>query len=181
MLFSQKLESLCKDNGISITKLAGTLGYSSSAGNTWRRSKGLPRNSTLKKMADYFGMTTDELLEGVGVEMPVNYDSIDTSAFNQQIWQTMLARNNHDEHKAIDDYLNFEKAQAQDALDGNMIHYNHGGIENTTAPVNVSNSEATLSAQEIELVSMFRKLGVIKQAQLLVKAAELLESESKTS
>ena len=89
MLFIQKLESLCKGNGISITKLAETLGYSSSAGNTWRRSKGLPRNGTLKKMADYFGITMEELLEGV--DAPIDYDSIDTSTFNQQVWQTITS------------------------------------------------------------------------------------------
>ncbi len=180
MLFSQKLESLCKDNGISITKLAETLGYSSSAGNTWRRSKGLPRNSTLKKMADYFGMTTDELLEGVGVEMPVDYESVDTSAFNQQIWQTILARNNYNEHKAIDAYLNFEKAQMQDAMNGNVIHDNHGVIGNASAPVNISNDGATLSAQETELLNAFRKLGVMEQAQILVKTAELLRESKKS-
>ena len=176
MLFIQKLESLCKGNGISITKLAETLGYSSSAGNTWRRSKGLPRNGTLKKMADYFGITMEELLEGV--DAPIDYDSIDTSTFNQQVWQTILAQNNHNEHKAIDAYLNFEKAQMQDAMNGNVIHDNHGVIGNTNAPVNISNDGASLSAQETELISMFRKLSVIKQAQLLVKAAELLDSES---
>ncbi len=180
MLFSQKLESLCKDNGISITKLAETLGYSSSAGNTWRRSKGLPRNSTLKKMADYFGMTTDELLEGVGVEMPVDYESVDTSAFNQQIWQTILARNNYNEHKAIDAYLNFEKAQMQDAMNGNVINDNHGVIGNASAPVNISNDGATLSAQETELLNAFRKLGVMEQAQILVKTAELLRESKKS-
>ena len=131
-------------------------------------------------MADYFGMTTDELLEGVGVEMPVDYESVDTSAFNQQIWQTILARNNYNEHKAIDAYLNFEKAQMQDAMNGNVIHDNHGVIGNASAPVNISNDGATLSAQETELLNAFRKLGVMEQAQILVKTAELLRESKKS-
>ena len=176
MLFIQKLESLCKDNGISITKLAETLGYSSSAGNTWRRSKGLPRNGTLKKMADYFGITMEELLEGVNT--PIDCTNIDTSAFDQRVWQTILAQNNFDERKAVEAYLNFEKAQMRDSMNNSVIHDNHGVIGNANAPVNISNGDATLSAQETELISMFRKLSVIKQAQLLVKAAELLDSES---
>jgi transcriptional regulator with XRE-family HTH domain len=56
MSFYEKLEQLCKNNGITVTSLANELGYSSSAGTTWKKSKGLPRNSTLKKVSDYFGV-----------------------------------------------------------------------------------------------------------------------------
>lgn len=56
MSFYEKLENLCKNRGITVTSLANELGYSSSAGTTWKKSKGLPRNSTIKKIADYFGI-----------------------------------------------------------------------------------------------------------------------------
>lgn len=176
MTFSQRLDSLCKEAGTTATRLGIDLGFSKSAGSLWKNSTGLPRNSTLKKIADYFDMTVDELLENV--DTPVDYDSIDTSAFNQQVWQTFLTQNNYNEHKAIDAYLRFEKAQMQDAMNANVINDNHGVIGNTNAPVHITNSENTpLTEQEAELLNLFRKMSVLKQAQLLVKAAEMLDAD----
>ena len=73
MTFYQKIESLCKKRGITVTTLAANLGFSSSAGTTWKKSKGLPRNSTLKKIADYFEISVEELETGVSVA--INYDT----------------------------------------------------------------------------------------------------------
>ena len=178
MTFSQRLDALCKEAGTTMTRLGIDIGYSRSVGSVWKNSAGLPRNGTLKKIANYFGMTTDELLEGV--DAPINYNNVDTAAFNQQIWQTMLAQNNYDERKAIDAYINFEKAQMRDSMNNNVIHDNHGVIGNANAPVTISNNDATLSAQEAELIRAFRELGVMEQAQLLVKAAELLNAKVKS-
>ena len=122
-------------------------------------------------------MTIDELIEGV--DAPIDYDKVDTSAFNQQVWQAMLIKNNYDTHKAIDAYLNFEKAQYQDAMNGSVIHDNHGVIGDTNAPVSITNGNATLSAQEMELIALFRKLGVIEQAQIVMKVMELLDGKKK--
>ena len=65
MTFYQKLEMLCKNRGTTVTALATELGFSSSAGTTWKKSKGLPRNSTLKKIADYFEMNSKEKKKSV--------------------------------------------------------------------------------------------------------------------
>lgn len=65
MSFYEKLEILCKNRGITVTALANELGFSSSAGTTWKKSKGMPRNSTIKKITDYF-------------EIPVTYFSDET-------------------------------------------------------------------------------------------------------
>lgn len=179
MTFYQKLSNICYEKGTNVTRVATSLGFAASAGTTWKRMAGLPRNSTLKKIADYFGMTTGELLEGV--DAPIDYDKVDTSAFNQQVWQTMLIKNNYDTHKAIDAYLNFEKAQCRDAVNGSVIHDNHGVIGDTSAPVSITNGNATLSAQEIELVAMFRKLSVIEQAKIVMQVTEILDSKTKNS
>lgn len=56
MSFYEKLEILCKNQGITVTALANELGYSSSAGTTWKKSKGMPRNSTIKKITEYFNV-----------------------------------------------------------------------------------------------------------------------------
>ena len=176
MRFYDRVNTLCAGRGMSITALAVDLGFSKGTPTNWKTMTRPPRHDSIKKIADYFDMTVDELLEDV--DTPVDYDSIDTSAFNQQVWQTLLAQNNYNEHKAIDAYLRFEKAQMQDAMNGNVINDNHGVIGNTNAPVHITNSENTpLTEQEMELLNMFRKMSVLKQAQLLVKAAEILDAD----
>lgn len=59
MTFYEKLNNLCIKNGTSVTAVAVTLGYSSSASTTWKNSKGMPRPSTVKRVADYFGVPVE--------------------------------------------------------------------------------------------------------------------------
>ena len=59
MTFYEKLNGLCIKNGTSVTAVAVALGYSSSASTTWKNSKGMPRSSTVKKVADYFSVPVD--------------------------------------------------------------------------------------------------------------------------
>ena len=61
MTFHDRVNALCSENGISITKLALELGLSSSTPNNWRSMKGLPRAQTIKAVADYFGVSVDYL------------------------------------------------------------------------------------------------------------------------
>lgn len=170
MTFYQKLEILCKNRGTNITALTKELGFSSSAGTTWKKSKGLPRNSTLKKIADYFEITVDDLEDGI-----VDYDAINTDTFNQSVWLHLLEKHNYNEHAAIDAYLQFEDNQMRDAISyGNTVNDNHGIIGNANAPVTIMNGDIPLTDHEIELLNIFRKLSVVEQAQLLVKASEML-------
>lgn len=122
MTFYQKIEALCKNHGTTVTALASELGFSRSAGTTWKHSKGLPRNSTLKKIADYFGITIDEL--EFGVDVPIDYTKIDTSSFRQDVYAHFLKHNGNDETAAIKAYLAFEKAEYADATRSN-VNYTH--------------------------------------------------------
>ena len=62
MTFHDRVNALCAERGISITKLASELGFSSSTPNNWRDMAGLPRAKTVKAVADYFGVSVDYLL-----------------------------------------------------------------------------------------------------------------------
>lgn len=179
MTFYQKLDMLCKNQGTTVTALAVELGFSNSAGTTWKKSKGLPRNSTLKKIADYFNISVEELESGI--EMPTDYSKVDTSSFRQDVYAHFLEKCNGNEIAAIEAYLSFEKTEAEDAIKdrANYIQDNHGIIGTTHAPVAIMNDTNCLSEQETELVNLFRKLSVLKQSQLIVKAAEMLENEGK--
>ncbi len=60
-MFYKIVERLCMSKGISITKLSEELGLSSSVVTGWKNGAA-PRKSTLKKIADYFGVSPDYLL-----------------------------------------------------------------------------------------------------------------------
>lgn len=51
---------LCKKKGISIAKLENTLGFGNATIRGWGTSS--PNVDNLKKVADYFGTTVDDLL-----------------------------------------------------------------------------------------------------------------------
>lgn len=60
-MFWKNFEKLCTDRGRSPTAVVQELGLSSSAVTAWSRGS-VPRNSTLGKIAKYFGVTLDALL-----------------------------------------------------------------------------------------------------------------------
>lgn len=182
MTFYERVKSLCEQQGISITKLIGELGFSKSAATTWKASTNLPRPGTIKKVADYFGMTTDELKEGID---RIDYANVDTSSFNQPVFRHLLEQNGGDERKAIKAYFEFEKAQAQDALSERQTVFqnngeNYGMIGNAHAPVKIVNgSEHTLTDQEAEILRIFSELSLVDQSKVIVYAAELKEKGGK--
>ena len=54
------ISNLCRDNGISIAKLERELGFGNSTVRGWANSS--PTVEKLKAVADYFGVTVDDLL-----------------------------------------------------------------------------------------------------------------------
>ena len=73
MTFHDRVNALCAERGISITKLASELGFSSSTPNNWRDMAGLPRAKTVKAVADYFGVSVDYLK---GDDVAVNVETV---------------------------------------------------------------------------------------------------------
>ena len=62
MEFSEKLKELRSTKGISQAKLADDIHISRSAVAKWENGLGLPNDESLKMLADYFGVTVDELI-----------------------------------------------------------------------------------------------------------------------
>ena len=62
MIFS-KIESLCRQRGISVGGLERELCFGNATIRGWAKSD--PSASKLKQVADYFGVTVDELLTEV--------------------------------------------------------------------------------------------------------------------
>lgn len=62
MLLYNNILALCKQRGISITRLSVDIGVGNSAPTKWKRGA-LPRMDTLEKIADYFGVSVAFLLD----------------------------------------------------------------------------------------------------------------------
>ncbi len=62
MEFSEKLKELRNTKGISQARLADDIHISRSAVAKWENGLGLPNDESLKMLADYFGVTVDELI-----------------------------------------------------------------------------------------------------------------------
>lgn len=182
MTFYERVHALCRQRGTSVTKMVMDLGRSASTATTWKNMVERPRAETEKAVAEYLGITVDELNEGVEY---IDFDKIDTSGFNQPVFQHLLKKHKGSQKRAIKAYLNFEKAEAQDALSERATVFqnngeNYGMIGNAHAPVKISSgAERTLTEQEAEMLRIFSSLSLIDQSKVIVYAAELKEKGGK--
>lgn len=62
MGFYDCVKKLCKEKKISLAALAKEVGLSNSATTYWKHGS-VPKYETMKKIADYFGVTVEELLD----------------------------------------------------------------------------------------------------------------------
>lgn len=63
--FAEKLTRLCQDAGFAVTRLGDKTGIdvSRATANSWITRGSLPRPETMKKIADYFGVTVEWLTD----------------------------------------------------------------------------------------------------------------------
>lgn len=97
-MFYQILQSLCKQQGVKITNVVSELKISSGNLSKWKAG-GVPKGATLKKLADYFHVSTDYLL---GREAPAS--SSELSPEEQELLECYRQLNN-DGKKKMNDYL----------------------------------------------------------------------------
>jgi transcriptional regulator with XRE-family HTH domain len=60
-MFLEKFLNLCAKKGLSPNAVAKELGIASGTISEWKKGRS-PKNSTLKKLSDYFGVSVDYLL-----------------------------------------------------------------------------------------------------------------------
>ena len=60
-MFWKNFVSLCNAKGVSPNGVCADLGFSNATATKWKNGS-TPRGATLKKLADYFGISTDDLL-----------------------------------------------------------------------------------------------------------------------
>lgn len=81
MYFANKIKALRLAKGISQEELAAQLGYQRQTASQWERLGAVPRTEALQKLADFFGVTIDELL---GREVTAKTDAEKVSAKDQR-------------------------------------------------------------------------------------------------
>lgn len=62
-MFYDKYVALCSKKGVSPTTAAVQMGMSKGTPTTWKKLKTTPQAAQLKKIADYFGVTIDSLMD----------------------------------------------------------------------------------------------------------------------
>lgn len=62
MDFIERLEKLLKEKGVSASRMCLDIGLSKDAAHIWKKRNSLPTSGNLKKIADYFGVSTSYLL-----------------------------------------------------------------------------------------------------------------------
>ena len=62
MNFKERFDSLCLELGESPSSIGTQLGFSRGTVSKWRSEKFLPREKSLKRLADFFGVSIDYLL-----------------------------------------------------------------------------------------------------------------------
>ena len=60
MQFSSRFKQLCKENGVTQKQALADMGMGRNSAQSW--INGSPSLETLQKIADYFGITTDDVL-----------------------------------------------------------------------------------------------------------------------
>ena len=60
--------ALCEKNGLTPSGAASKIGFNRASVTVWKNTGKAPKQELLLKIADYFGVTTDYLLTGEGIE-----------------------------------------------------------------------------------------------------------------
>lgn len=115
-MFYERYCSLCKDRGKAPSTAAIEMGISKSAVTTWKKLGRTPKIDQLKKIADYFEVSLDYLLD----ETDDPYDwNADPDARLANVygprWDSLMEKHHGDTSAAWEDWQALEKDQAEEA------------------------------------------------------------------
>lgn len=75
MTFYDRYQQLCVEAGSSATGVAVSVGISRASVSDWKNKGAVPSAPNLKKIADYFGVSTDYLLGNTDIKNPPDQQS----------------------------------------------------------------------------------------------------------
>lgn len=109
-MFWNNFVSLCNEKGVSPNGVCAQLGFSNATATKWK-SGSVPRGATLRKLADYFGVTPEYLLTGKEKAQPqgVKLDESDSEFLSEVAKQ--LKEMTEDEKRELQNYVEFLKSR----------------------------------------------------------------------
>lgn len=99
MDFFNKFELLCKEKGMTPTRVARDIGISQQTVSMWKKRSSTPKYETIKKIADYFDVTVEELLD------------IDKEFTDSILSRRKLKNTGENKNKIIKELLKEERAE----------------------------------------------------------------------
>lgn len=158
MSFYNNLEELCKKKKITLAALARELGLSNSATTYWKRGS-IPKYETLKKIADYFEVEVEKLLDIDITEEDIDEVSKEVTLFSREEVKDWLIE------EAISDYPCKIYADAKDNAEKAIVN----SFE--------SISEKQLKETLISCYSTLNRLGRIEAVKRIEELAEIQQYE----
>lgn len=104
-MFWENYTRLCREQGTSPTALSIELGFSNATASRWKKGA-IPNGSTLKRIADHFGITVSELL-GETKKPTMEVDPYDESIPFKDRMEYLISAMNDDEKKELENYIRF--------------------------------------------------------------------------
>lgn len=104
MNFYDKVNGLCRRKGMSITALAVELGFSKGSATGWKKMTKPPRAANVKKIADYFGVSVDYLLDDLELSQPNTNSSTPTFTAKAPATTTPSDELSDEERRVIEAY-----------------------------------------------------------------------------
>jgi len=176
-VFFQRVEALCLEKGMTTTDLGPAAKIGNGTVSGWRKGV-MPGIANIKKVAEFFKVS-EAFLRGE-TDDPIDYVNLDVSGFRQPLYDHLLKKNKGNVAQANREYVDFEKKEAEDALndpDRLAVYGGNVGVIGTAhAPVTLINGkERQLSDNEAAILRIFAQLDTVEQSKVLVFAAELKE------
>lgn len=78
-MFYDKFKELCAQKKISVSRAATEIGLSNSTPTKWKKTMATPDSTTLRKIADYFGVSVGDLLgdsAAISSALDIAYNSV---------------------------------------------------------------------------------------------------------
>lgn len=83
-MFYNNLCTLCVSKNISVAKVMHDLGFSSGTATRWKQGTAQPSYKTLQKIADYFGVSVNELLSDNAADTKKEVVPVGTTSRDEQ-------------------------------------------------------------------------------------------------
>ena len=139
-MFYERYCRLCKDRGKAPSTAAVEMGISKSAVTTWKKLGRTPKIDQLKKVADYFDVSLDYLMDET--DDPYDWDADPdarlATVYGPQ-WDYLMEKHHEDVSAAWEDWVGFQEDLEKDARD--TRYEEDEETENKNAPV-VKNHES---------------------------------------